>query len=58
MLESPVQPPHEICILALHGNAKKKEVCPDGSKDENVFGIQQGVAICLMIKVPGGATLL
>jgi hypothetical protein len=40
----------EIYILDLHGNAKKKETAPDGSKDENVFDIQQGVAICLMVK--------
>lgn len=39
----------KIYILDLHGNAKKKEVCPDGSKDENVFDIQQGVCIVLMI---------
>lgn len=32
----------------LHGNAKKKEKAPDGSKDENVFDIQQGVGICLL----------
>ena len=38
--------------MDLHGNAKTKEVCPDGSKDENVFDIQQGVAVCLMIKLP------
>ncbi|MDP2896754.1 MAG: N-6 DNA methylase [bacterium] len=42
----------EIYVLDLHGNAKKKEVCPDGSKDENVFDIQQGVAIALMVKLP------
>ena len=41
----------EIRIMDLHGNAKRKEACPDGSKDENVFDIQQGVAICLMIKL-------
>jgi len=40
----------EIFLLNLHGNAKKKEVCPDGSKDENVFDIQQGVAIGLFVK--------
>ena len=34
----------------MHGNAKKKEVAPDGGKDENVFDIQQGVAICLLVK--------
>jgi predicted helicase len=43
----------EIYLLNLHGNAKKKEVCPDGSKDENVFDIQQGVAIGFFVKVPG-----
>lgn len=34
----------------LHGNSKKKEVCPDGSKDENVFDIMQGVSINIFIK--------
>jgi predicted helicase len=40
----------EIYILDLHGNSLKKEKAPNGSKDENVFDIQQGVAICFMIK--------
>ncbi|MBC8402693.1 MAG: N-6 DNA methylase [Candidatus Marinimicrobia bacterium] len=40
----------EIYILDLHGNSLKKETCPDGSKDENVFDIRQGVAIALFIK--------
>jgi predicted helicase len=39
-----------IYILDLHGNSKKKEVCPDGSKDENVFDIMQGVSINIFIK--------
>jgi predicted helicase len=43
----------EIYILDLHGNAKKKETAPDGSKDENVFDIMQGVSISLMIKKSG-----
>ena len=43
----------DIYILNLHGNAKKKEVAPDGSKDENVFDIQQGVAIGILVKEPG-----
>ncbi len=43
----------DIYILNLHGNSKKKEVAPDGSKDENVFDIQQGVAIGIFIKEPG-----
>ncbi|MDO8571604.1 MAG: type ISP restriction/modification enzyme [bacterium] len=42
-----------IYILDLHGNTKKKEVSPDGSKDENVFDIQPGVAIMLGIKNKG-----
>jgi len=40
----------EINVLDLHGNAKKKEQCPDGSKDENVFDIQQGVTIGVFSK--------
>ena len=40
----------KIYIIDLHGNAKKKEVSPDGSKDENVFDIQQGVSVNLFIK--------
>ncbi|OIN95793.1 DNA methyltransferase [Candidatus Desantisbacteria bacterium CG1_02_38_46] len=45
---------NEIYILDLHGNSLKKEKCPDGSKDENVFDIQQGVAIALFIKKKDG----
>jgi predicted helicase len=44
---------NEMYILDLHGNSLKKEVCPDGSKDENVFDIRQGVAIAVMIKKKG-----
>ncbi|MDO9575526.1 MAG: type ISP restriction/modification enzyme [bacterium] len=44
---------NEIYVLDLHGNSLKKEICPDGSKDENVFDIQQGVAIALFIKKRG-----
>ena len=40
----------EIYIVDLHGNSKKKEKHPDGTKDENVFDIQQGVAIIIGIK--------
>jgi very-short-patch-repair endonuclease/type I restriction-modification system DNA methylase subunit len=43
----------EIKIIDLHGNSKKKEVSPDGSKDENVFDIQQGVAIIIATKLKG-----
>lgn len=40
----------EIYVLDLHGNVKKRERTPDGGKDENVFDIQQGVAIGLFVK--------
>ncbi|MDD3521222.1 MAG: N-6 DNA methylase, partial [Actinomycetota bacterium] len=40
----------DIYILDLHGNAKKKEAAPDGGKDENVFNIQQGVAISIFVR--------
>lgn len=40
----------EIYVLNLHGNSKKKEVAPDGGADENVFDIQQGVAISIFVK--------
>ena len=40
----------EIYILDLHGNTRKKETCHDGSKDENVFDIMQGVSINIFVK--------
>ena len=40
----------KIYTIDLHGNSKKKEACPDGSKDENVFDIMQGVSINLFVK--------
>ena len=40
----------QIYILDLHGSARKKETAPDGSKDQNVFDIQQGVSINIFVK--------
>ena len=40
----------KIYILDLHGNSRKKETAPDGSKDENVFDIMQGVSINIFVK--------
>lgn len=40
----------KIYILDLHGNAKKKETMPDGSPDQNVFDIMQGVSINIFVK--------
>lgn len=40
----------KIYILNLHGDVNKKEKAPDGSKDDNVFDIKQGVSINIFIK--------
>jgi hypothetical protein len=50
MRQSLINTFNEIYILDLHGNSKKKETTPDGGKDSNVFDIQQGVAIAIMVK--------
>jgi len=42
---------NEIYILDLHGGSIEKS--PDGSKDENVFEIKQGVAIAFFVKKKG-----
>lgn len=43
----------DIYTFDLHGNSKKKEKAPDGGKDENVFDIQQGVAISIFMRRVG-----
>ncbi|WP_423752148.1 N-6 DNA methylase [Helicobacter pylori] len=40
----------ELYILNLHGSTRKKEKTPQGTKDENVFNIMQGVSINLFVK--------
>lgn len=40
----------KIYIINLHGNSKKKEIAPDGSKDENVFDIMVGTSINIFVK--------
>ena len=40
----------KIYTIDLHGNGKKKETAPDGSIDQNVFDIMQGVSINLFVK--------
>lgn len=52
MRRSLMQTFDQIYLLDLHGNSKKKEKTPDGGKDQNVFDIQQGVAIALLIRSP------
>ena len=43
----------DIYLLDLHGNSRTKERSPDGGVDENVFDIQQGVAIAIFVKYLG-----
>ena len=40
----------DIYVLDLHGNSLKRETCPDGSPDQNVFDIRQGVVVALFVK--------
>ena len=44
---------NQMYLMDLHGNTKKKERTPEGGKDENVFDIEQGVAISLLVKKQG-----
>ena len=50
MRQSLMQTFDDIYILDLHGNSLKKETSPDGSPDQNVFDIRQGVAIAFFVK--------
>ncbi len=43
----------DIYVLNLHGNSNKKEKALDGSKDENVFDIKQGVTISIFVRKAG-----
>ena len=40
----------QLTVVDLHGNRKKKEIEPKGGTDENVFDIEQGVAIGLFVR--------
>jgi Type ISP C-terminal specificity domain/N-6 DNA Methylase len=44
---------NQIYVLNLHGSVKEQETARNGSHDENVFDIEQGVAISLFIKKKG-----
>lgn len=43
---------NKIYIVNLHGNSRKQETSPDGSKDDNVFDIMQGVSINIFCRTP------
>lgn len=51
--ESLLETFEQVYIIDLHGNVMKQERAKDGGKDENVFDITQGVAICFLVKKPG-----
>jgi len=40
----------KIFVINLHGSAKKKETAPDGSPDQNIFDIMQGVSLFVGVK--------
>ncbi len=40
----------KIFVLDLHGNGNKNEPNPDGTSDQNVFDILQGVSIIIAVK--------
>jgi predicted helicase len=42
----------DIYVLDVHGNTRKRERAPDGGVDQNVFDIEQGVAISLFVREP------
>lgn len=46
----------KIFIVNLHGSANKKEIAPDGGKDENIFDIMQGVALFIGVKTTTSPT--
>jgi len=52
MRESLLESFAEIYILNLHGSSRRGEQAPENLKDENVFDIQQGVAIGIFVKQP------
>ncbi len=47
----------DIYILNLHGNSRWKDKPPDNSRDQNVFEIQEGVAIAIFVKEPNTESL-
>ena len=53
MRQSLMQTFTDVYLVDLHGNTKKRELTPEGDKDDNVFDIQQGVAIGIFVKEAG-----
>jgi len=48
----------DIFVVDLHGNVSRREVCPDGTSDHNVFDIKKtGACISLLVKMPRQSNL-
>jgi len=52
MRESLLSTFDQVSVLDLHGDMRQQDVADDGSDDDNVFDITQGVAITLLVKRP------
>jgi predicted helicase len=50
MRQSLLQTFDQILVVNLHGNSRRQERSPDGGRDDNVFDIEQGTAVSLLIK--------
>lgn len=50
--ESLSQAFNEILFLDLHGNAKRRELTPQGTRDESIFNIEQGTMVAVLAKWP------
>ena len=53
MRQSLMETFHRLYVLDLHGSTRRKERTPEGGRDKNVFDIEQGVAISLLVKKKG-----
>ena len=57
MRQSLMESFNTIYCFNLHGSSRIGEIVPDGETDENVFDIQQGVAILLCVKDANNSAL-
>jgi predicted helicase len=48
----------EVSVLDLHGAARNGLLAPDGTRDQNVFDIQQGLALLLLVRSRGGRSVV
>jgi hypothetical protein len=46
----------EVLLLDLHGNAKRRELTPEGGRDESIFNIEQGAMIAVLSKLPNSSS--